>query len=167
MNISSEQNKNALCLESIFPKNSPQEIVTEDILRVRKHIGLGVTLFCDQNNCVWLYNRSTMDIFVRPLTRDSLNAQLASCSNLIYKLYSGQMIKAYDYKEVCQFKSDLHSNQTSLKNNTDKLIKLNLLLESGSILFSFVKGFGPNYSRKEVMQCPCWLEVILDFANHR
>lgn len=26
---------------------------------------------------------------------------------------------------------------------------------------SFAKGWGPNYSRLEVISCPCWLEVLL------
>lgn len=30
-----------------------------------------------------------------------------------------------------------------------------------SVRISFAKGWGPNYQRKEVKSCPCWLEVLL------
>lgn len=34
-------------------------------------------------------------------------------------------------------------------------------VDNYSVRISFAKGWGPNYSRLEVISCPCWLEVLL------
>lgn len=34
-------------------------------------------------------------------------------------------------------------------------------IDKYSVRISFAKGWGPNYQRKEVKSCPCWLEVLL------
>lgn len=110
------------------------------------NVGMGVKLFLDPNkNDVWLYNRSTTSaIFVE-------SSFLSS--NRPIKVLPGHLLKAFDCDLSRKIKNALNLNHSSC------LYSSNLV--TSSFRFSFVKGFGLNYKRQEIMQCPCWIEVIL------
>lgn len=150
-----------LCLQTLYHRHAP---LTPDICKIRHKIGLGLSLFRDSSNCVWVYNRSSCDIFVCSPTLNPELFQRPNSTDLAVKLLPGHIVKAYDYQVVDTLKSYLQSSRhTPMQGHW--LTKLGHLLNSNSFTISFVKGFGSSYTRQEIMQCPCWLEVILDFAN--
>ena len=116
------------------------------IQKVRDRIGLGLVI-SQMSDGIWLYNRSSHPVFVnhlRTVTDDS-----HSLSTHIEKLLPGFSMKIF-----CHTWRDL-LNRT--RNWTSRDGPLNPFC----IQVSFVKGWGPNYSRQTIMQCPCWIEILL------
>ncbi|UXI18503.1 hypothetical protein NH340_JMT04446 [Sarcoptes scabiei] len=116
--------------------------------KVIAKIGLGVTIFKDQSCNVYLYNRShDCPVYVHSHTfNDCLQEQMFK----VIKVMPGHYLKAFDSK-LSNWK---RSKINEMKSRTTKI-------DFDSFRFSFFKGFGTDYHRSEIMQCPCWIEVML------
>lgn len=146
-----ETGGDSISLESLFRSHGGP--ASAEVSKTRTKIGNGVSIFRDAENAVWLYNRSSSTIFVssRIFLQTTFSSSGSSPSLSIMKLPPGHLIKAYDLA-IAQRLRPLQSGTHKSQHNH-------------VFSFSFVKGFGPNYSRQNIMQCPCWMEVILDLAS--
>ncbi|XP_056641424.1 mothers against decapentaplegic homolog 6-like [Diorhabda carinulata] len=130
-----------LSLETLAQHSfSPPKSAVE---KARCKIGLGVTL-SREGDCVWIYNRSDNPIFVNSLTLEDSNYPLPT------KVPAEHCLCVYNLKKAAQ--------QNFGWNYTHPQIGP---VDPNSIRISFVKGWGPKYSRREITSCPCWLEILL------
>nr|XP_027199715.1 mothers against decapentaplegic homolog 6-like isoform X1 [Dermatophagoides pteronyssinus] len=124
--------------------------------QIRMKIGTNVILFLDQQQNVWLYNRSKLSsIFIEsPLycksSSSSSSTKTTSTIKNVVKILPGHFFKAYDYQLSHHYRSSSSSSFSTRK-------------DDDSFRFSFVKGFGDKYKLNDITDCPCWMEVILFF----
>lgn len=121
---------------------------SDQVKRTREKIGLGLVLYQDGDR-VWVYNRAEVPLFV---TSPTLDGGLHVRSHfIVHKLPPGHIITIFDYKKARLYqKRPIHPD----------------LLHEGpidqnAVRVSFAKGWGPNYHRQEITECPCWLEILL------
>lgn len=121
---------------------------SDKVQSVRAKIGAGVTL-SREGGTVWLYNRSMYAVFV---TSYSLNID-NDCADTwrVYKVNSGHAISVYDDEIMARW--------------TPRLQPEDGPIDSKSIHISFVKGWGRDYRRQSVLNCACWLEILLNATN--
>ncbi len=119
---------------------------SESVVRTRKKVGCGLTMSRETDG-VWLYNRSNFALFVNSPTLDALPP---SRTLTVHKLMPGYSIKIFDYAKS-QMLEHVRRDPEPPDGPTDPY----------SIRISFIKGWGPRYSRQFITSCPCWLEVIL------
>ena len=122
------------------------------------------------NNGVWVYNRTETAIFVNSptlgvppsLNTGRLSASTRASQNVnpytVIKVLPGYSIQVFDYA-----KSNLYER---LRRERHCQI-LDGPFDPHSVRISFVKGWGANYSRQVVTNCPCWLEILLTSPPHR
>lgn len=108
----------------------------------------GLVLYQDGDR-VWVYNRAEVPLFV---TSPTLDGGLHARSHfIVHKLPPGHIITIFDYNKARLYqKRPIHPD----------------LLHEGpidqnAVRVSFAKGWGPNYHRQEITECPCWLEILL------
>lgn len=118
---------------------------SESVRRTRTKIGCGLTLFKEEDG-VWMYNRSNYALFVNSPTLDLPQSRTLT----VHKLQPGFSIKIYDY-----IKSEILELTRREPEPPDGPTDPN------AIRISFIKGWGPRYSRQFITSCPCWIEVIL------
>ncbi|CAG9818030.1 unnamed protein product [Phaedon cochleariae] len=114
---------------------SPPE---SSVQKTRCKIGLGVTL-SREGDRIWVYNRSDHPVFVNSPT-------LHDCPTPT-RLPPDHCLCVFDRLEACRLNSHAHTQAGPVDPN--------------SLRISFAKGWGPNYSRREITSCPCWLEILL------
>jgi len=114
------------------------------VIKTREKIGFGVTI-SREGSQVWVHNRSKHAIFLNSSTLDPANTKQLT----VFKLEPGQRMCAYDY-EIAQRNKNIHIFEAP-----DGPVDLNC------IRISFIKGWGPGYSRQCITSCPCWIEVLL------
>ncbi|XP_045476675.1 mothers against decapentaplegic homolog 6 isoform X2 [Harmonia axyridis] len=119
---------------------SPPDSVT----RTRDKIGLGVTI-SHEGDSVWVYNRSDSPIFVNSLSLDDFDSASPT------RVPADYCLCIFDPIRVSRNNNDWNFKRTQHFGPIDK----------NSIRLSFVKGWGPRYSRQEITSCPCWLEILL------
>ncbi|KAL3280303.1 hypothetical protein HHI36_017792, partial [Cryptolaemus montrouzieri] len=119
---------------------SPPDSVT----RTRDKIGLGVTI-SHEGDLVWIYNRSDCPIFVNSLSLEEHEPSSPTRVPADYCLCIFDPIRA------------AHNNNDWTFRRTQNFGPI----DRNSIRLSFVKGWGPSYSRQEITSCPCWLEILL------
>ena len=149
----------------------------------------GILLDHSWNNGVWVYNRTETAIFVNSptlgvvLPPSSLNTSAGGGGRLshapspnprggggsgassqngvnpytVIKVLPGYSIQVFDYS-----KSNLYER---LRRERHCQI-LDGPFDPHSVRISFVKGWGANYSRQVVTNCPCWLEILLTIPPH-
>ena len=138
----------------------------------------GILLNHSRENGVWVYNRTETAIFVNsptleaprlPTTGSSRgcggvggNSTAATTSPsanpfTVIKVLPGYSIQVFDYS-----KSNLYER---LRERHCQI--LDGPFDPHSVRISFVKGWGSNYSRQVVTNCPCWLEILLTIPPHR
>lgn len=143
VNVFSDQPRgDGMCLKTLAEQR--QSETPESVLKARQKIGLGVTL-SQESDGVWLYNRSTVPVFVHSPTLNDID-----CWSHVSKVLPGHCLRAFDYKiklQTVSWPPQICGSQTG---PVDKF----------SMRISFAKGWGPNYSRQDVTACPCWLEVL-------
>ncbi|XP_053208853.1 mothers against decapentaplegic homolog 6-like [Panonychus citri] len=111
--------------------------------KTRAKIGNGIRII-RKGSSVYVYNRSDYPIFLNSATLCPPNSRRPT----IFKILPGYSIKAFDY--------DVALKNTLYPFRSEKDGPIDLY----SIRISFVKGWGPNYSRQTITSCPCWLEVL-------
>lgn len=117
---------------------------SESVQRKRVHFGRGIVLW-KENDCVWLYNRSEHGVFVQSPT-----LSMPYGVKQVYKIQPGQVMKVFD-KERAEL-LELYLKQRG---------GIRFPLDVFSLRVSLVSGWGEGYSRQNIMQCPCWLELFL------
>ncbi|KAJ8917212.1 hypothetical protein NQ315_012704 [Exocentrus adspersus] len=111
---------------------------SDSVRQARGKIGLGVTL-SQEGGCVWVYNRSDSPVFVSSLSLGNVDSPSPT------RVPAGYCLCVHDPAKVPErFTHPRHGP-----------------IDPNSISISFVKGWGQTYTRREIMSCPCWLEVLL------
>lgn len=118
---------------------------SESVKRTRTKIGCGLTLFKEDDG-VWAYNRSQHALFVNSPTLDLPQSRTLT----VHKLQPGYSMKIYDW-----IKSEILEMTRREPEPPDGPTDPN------AVRISFIKGWGPRYSRQFITSCPCWIEVIL------
>eukprot|EP00096_Caligus_rogercresseyi_P015812 TRINITY_DN828_c1_g1_i1.p1 TRINITY_DN828_c1_g1~~TRINITY_DN828_c1_g1_i1.p1 ORF type:complete len:337 (-),score=93.45 TRINITY_DN828_c1_g1_i1:376-1386(-) len=132
-----------LSLSGLFTQNTNPSTSTRE---VRKKIGRGLSL-SQESSGLWIHNRGSNAIFVNSPT---LDLQPLTGVFIVYKVPPGHSVLAFNY--------DIYSGPLS---------HFRALRDSGprsderSVRVSFAKGWGTNYKRPNVTNCPCWLEIML------
>lgn len=133
---------------SLSALHSNHAAKSDKVESVRLKIGAGVTLSTERDE-VWLYNRSKHSVFVNSY---SLNLSIDHSSSWrVYKVNPGHCISIYSYSLMEHWEPD----PCSCDGPTDP----------HSIHISFVKGWGRDYHRQNILNCACWLEVILNVVD--
>ena len=146
-----------LCLSLLRQGENERTFSSSKIL---DSFGYGFQLTKEEDN-VWLYNRSELVLFVgspafslkgidsgSPVVR----RVMPGCSVLVYNsLYPS---RGYDTELPDQASLETHAS-TDTKSCTYKL------QQPYCIRVSFGKGWGVNYTRLSITQCPCWVEIYL------
>lgn len=117
----------------------------EAVARTRAKIGQGVTLLHERDG-VWVYNRSEHAVFVNSPTLDS--PQLLRSNLTVFKVPPGYSLRVFDWDRARLY---LRCPQMLPKGAFDP----------NAVRISFVKGWGPKYTRQIVTACPCSLELLL------
>lgn len=131
---------NGFCLGLLHRDNR-----SEPVLRTRMKIGCGLTLSLESDG-VWAYNRSNYALFVNSLTLNWPPSRTFRVS----RIEPGFSLKIYDFAKSKLLELDKREPQPP-----------DGPINTRSIQISFIKGWGPRYSRQFITSCPCWLEVIL------
>ena len=111
----------------------------------------------ESTRTAWLYNRTTVPLFVCSPTFDNAHAPDSPSPHIsVVKVPPGYSVAFFDYE----------------KSRRDELVRdtTRMPFDPFSVHVSFYKGFGTNYKRTEVLQCPCWLRIQMaeeedDFRN--
>ncbi|GJQ81577.1 Dad [Trypoxylus dichotomus] len=114
----------------------------DEVSKARRKIGLGITLSREDNR-IWVYNRSSIPIFVNSLTLDS------SIDSLPTRVHMEHCLCVFDPIKIA------HKDYRCKIANSKGPIDIN------SVTISFGKGWGDGYSRMEISSCPCWIEILL------
>lgn len=141
---------------------------TEVSEKVRGTIGCGFQLTLE-NYCVWLYNRSNIVLFV-----GSPNIQVSgidATQPVVKRLAPGNSIIVYDpnMADAVQekFNKVYHLEGSCYKDGSTAGIGSEGVTENEMhpycVRVSFGKGWGSNYTRMSITQCPCWVEIYLNF----
>lgn len=114
------------------------------VRKARDKIGLGLVLSRETDG-IWVYNRSCHPIFVNHLAVVTASRRTSK----IQKLHPGCSLRIFDYSwhELLKRTRDAATGEGPSNPYCAQI--------------SFVKGWGPNYSRQTVIQCPCWIEILL------
>ncbi|XP_011871847.1 PREDICTED: mothers against decapentaplegic homolog 6 isoform X2 [Vollenhovia emeryi] len=135
-----------LCLATLAENHN----ATSAVQRTRNKIGLGLTLSQEADG-VWAYNRSENPIFVNSPTLDDPESRTL----LVYRVPPGFCLNIFDRAKILQLPYGGGGGGRAAGFTASGPVDIN------SVRISFVKGWGPKYSRQEVTSCPCWLEVLL------
>ncbi|CAG9856703.1 unnamed protein product [Phyllotreta striolata] len=114
------------------------------VQKARCKIGLGVTL-SREGGRVWVYNRSDNPVFVNSLTLEDPDCPLPT------RVPAEHCLCVFDPTRAAQRTFGWGFGHRPPIGPVDP----------NSIRISFAKGWGPNYSRREITSCPCWLEILL------
>ncbi|RLU16074.1 hypothetical protein DMN91_011832 [Ooceraea biroi] len=138
-----------LCLATLAENHNAPPAVQ----RTRSKIGLGLTLSQEADG-VWAYNRSENPIFVNSPTLDDPESRTL----LVYRVSPGFCLNIFDRSKIA--KMQLPYGGSGGGGQAAGFVASGPV-DINSVRISFVKGWGPKYSRQEVTSCPCWLEVLL------
>jgi len=131
----------SLSLSDLFNQNPRPSRST---LSTRTKIGLGILLHQDEQG-VWVHNRSEGPLFVNSPTLDQVNSRQFS----VIKVPPGYSIEIFDF-QVAQLYDQVR-DPCAYEGPYDPR----------SVRISFTKGWGSAYHRPSVECCPCWLELFL------
>jgi len=151
---------------------------TQQSERCRIHIGKGIQLVNDQNGDIWIRTFSDHPVFVQSFHLD--HAAGRDIGDAVHKIYPNCYIKIFDlhqchhemWKRYLESKKEVQDqiNQVRSGNGLNRQISTKTtcgvddLRKLCVLRMSFVKGWGPDYHRQNIKQCPCWIEVTLNEA---
>uniref|UniRef100_A0A0K0FI67 Mothers against decapentaplegic homolog n=1 Tax=Strongyloides venezuelensis TaxID=75913 RepID=A0A0K0FI67_STRVS len=147
--------------------------------KARLYIGKGVRLKWTPDNCVYLESMSTKAVFVRSYYLDFENNLVYGST--VHKFLCGAMRKLFDlkwaYAEMCEQTRSaemavLAQARAVAGLPQNQIISPSLIEHAGTgvddlrrvcctICISFVKGWGPGYTRNVIKETPCWVEIQL------
>nr|QWX95820.1 SMAD-4B [Strongyloides stercoralis] len=147
--------------------------------KARLYIGKGVRLKWTPSNCVYLESMSTKAVFVRSYYLDFENNLVYGST--VHKFLCGTERKLFDlkwaYAEMCEQTRSaemavLAQARAVAGLPQNHIISPSLIEHAGTgvddlrrvcctISISFVKGWGPGYTRNVIKETPCWVEIQL------
>ncbi|CAN7980272.1 unnamed protein product [Ixodes pacificus] len=116
----------------------------EAVARTRAKIGMGVTLLHERDG-VWVYNRSEHGVFVTSPTLDGPQVRNLT----VFKVPPGYSLRVFDWERARRYC------------RCPRVASLDGPFDPNAVRISFVKGWGPRYSRQAVTALPCSLELLL------
>lgn len=151
------------------------------VQKARLHIGKGVRLETKFEGDVWLENLSDNAVFLSSPYLDQQSFR--PVGNAVHKIYPRASLKVFDLRETHQLLSQkaeaarqAAAAQAAAVAGTggfniedcDQLaaaaIGVDDLRRFCILSMSFVKGWGLDYPRNSIKNCPCWVEVHLHRA---
>lgn len=150
--------------------------------KARLHIGKGVRLESRYDGDIWLENLSDNAVFLSSPYLDQQSKR--PVGNAVHKIYPRANLKVFDLRDTHQLLSQKAESArqaaaaqaaavagtcTALTtDNSDQLaaaaIGVDDLRRFCILSMSFVKGWGLDYPRNSIKNCPCWVEVQLHRA---
>lgn len=153
----------------------------QPVQKARLHIGKGVRLETKYDGDVWLQNLSDNAVFLSSPYLDQQSRR--PVGNAVHKIYPRASLKVFDLRETHQLLSQkaeaarqAAAAQAAAVAGTGGLqLDKNDQLAAAAIgvddlrrfcilSMSFVKGWGLDYPRNSIKNCPCWIEVHLHSA---
>lgn len=154
----------------------------QPVQKARLHIGKGVRLESKYNGDVWLQNLSDNAVFLSSPYLDKQSSR--SVGNAVHKIYPRASLKVFDLHEthiLLSQKAEAARHAAAAQaaavagtggivatDNSDQLaeaaIGVDDLRRFCILSLSFVKGWGLDYPRNSIKDCPCWVEVHLNRA---
>lgn len=151
------------------------------VQKARLHVGKGIRLETKYEGDVWLENLSENAVFLSSPYLDQQSRR--HIGEAVHKIYPRASLKVFDLREThhlltqeAEKARQAAADQASLVagtgglniNSSDQLaaaaIGVDDLRRFCILSMSFVKGWGPDYPRNSIKNCPCWVEVHLHRA---
>jgi MAD (mothers against decapentaplegic) family protein 4 len=147
--------------------------------KARLHIGKGVQLENMSDGSVYVRCLSEYSVFFESYYLDRESGREAF--DAVHKIYPGSHVKVFSLRECLRClkaASTTHQQQSQSQNgNTSSAIQNGAGVSDNSenggvnvdelrklcrLRFSFVKGWGPDYPRKIILETPSWCEIQLN-----
>ena len=152
---------------------------TEQSDKARIHIGRGLQLVKNEQGDVWIRTLSEHPVFVQSFHLDHKAGR--EPGDAVHKIYPNCYIKVFDLKQchneiwkrflLNQRKQQQQTAQISagqgvsrMRNSYNNDCGVDDLRKLCVLRMSFVKGWGPDYIRQSIRECPCWIEVTFNEA---
>jgi hypothetical protein len=141
----------------------------------RPYIGKGVQLENQLDGSVFVRCHSDYSVFFESYYLDRESGREAF--DAVHKIYPGSRVKVFSLRECLRCLKMAATMQQQQNNQTNGSM-LNGISNGGGgsnqpinvddlrrlcrLRFSFVKGWGPDYPRKTILETPCWCEIQLN-----
>lgn len=153
---------------------------TQHTERARTHVGKGIQLVRSKSGGVWIRTLTEYPVFIQSFHLDRKACRLNGAA--VHKIYPNCYIKIFDLRRCHQemwrrFLVNRRNLQAQLAtmNQGQNMPRVQANMAIGAcgvddlrklcvLRLSFVKGWGSDYLRKNIKQCPCWIEVTLNEA---
>lgn len=155
-----------LCLALLSPNSVARK---ESSQKMREHIGYGFQLTREQDG-IWLYNRSDIVLFAGSPTIQLESVALTQ--PVVKRLPPGTSILVYDPNLISEvLEKNINLQEREQRDSSSQSSSVCSLSKSSSatktnppfcVRVSFGKGWGKNYTRMSITQCPCWVEIYLN-----
>ena len=110
-------------------------------------------LLSREGSAVWLFNQSPVDVFVSSPTLHTEADVIARVEKPnVVKIESGRAVEIFDF-EWAQRIEESYSNDARRRAGPHDIFAAHV---------SFYKGWGKNYKRQDVYDCPCWIQLKLN-----
>ncbi|ETN68971.1 MH2 domain protein [Necator americanus] len=162
------QASNRYCLGR---ENNP--LREQDCHLVRQTIGDGIRLSFKENGDVWVQVYTGRAIFVHSHYLDRESGR--GTGDVVHKIFDLNNAKAIlrQHMLACQTAKEYLAGQRTPMDDLFHMYKKDKLDEEAKkgaddmkrfcvARISFVKGWGPDYNRKSISECPCWIEVKMN-----
>ncbi|XP_078718300.1 mothers against decapentaplegic homolog 6-like [Lampetra fluviatilis] len=134
-----------LCLKSLpLGSGAGGGVGGQTAQRSRARVGAGLLVSCEPDG-VWAYNRGELPVFVNSMTLDTTVGR----APVSHRLPTGHSVKIFDPEQA-----------RSMQRALARLAQGERPRDLYSVRISFGKGWGRDYSRQCVLDCPCWLELF-------
>ena len=135
--------------------------------KVKDNIGYGFQLTREADG-IWLYNRSDVVLFAGSPTIQLGSVNLTQ--PVVKRLPPGNSALVYDPNLVPdpsnEEKPGYGKNEDGMKlmsgGSSSKKVACPRSVQPFCVRISFQKGWGKNYTRMYITQCPCWVEIYLN-----
>jgi mothers against decapentaplegic homolog 4 len=134
--------------------------------KARIHIGKGVMLENLSDGSVYVHCLSDHSVFFESYYLDRESGRDAF-DDAVHKIYPGSRVKVFSLKECLRClklaaKIQHENNQKNNGKNDPPSVNVDEMRRLCRLAFSFVKGWGPDYPKKSILETPCWCEIQLN-----